>query len=181
MTYPKSPDDAERVEKLRSLGILDSAPDENFDRIVRLCRQIFDVEIATVSMVDEDRQWFKAVEGLGVCEIDRDAAFCNHTILGDAIFEVPDALADPQFATNPLVTGPPGIRYYAGAPIRFDDFALGALCLIDPSPRPPMGQRQREILGGLAGIVEREIRTQRILRESVSFLTGFSDIGQRIF
>ena len=177
MTYPKSPDDAERIAKLRSLGILDSSADENFDRIVRLCRQIFDVEIATVSMVDEERQWFKAVEGFGVCETDREASFCNHTILGDEIFEVPDALADPQFATNPLVTGPPGIRYYAGAPIRYDEFRLGALCLIDPSPRPPMGQTQREILSGLATIVEREIRTQRILRESVSFLTGFSDIG----
>ena len=171
MTYPKAENDEERVRILRSFGILDSSPDENFDRIVRLCRQVFGVEIATISMIDAERQWFKAVEGLGVCETDREAAFCNHTILGDAIFEVPNALEDPSFRNNPLVTGPPAIRYYAGAPIRFDDFKLGALCLIDPAPRPPMEERERRILSDLAAIVEREIRTQRLLRESASFLT----------
>ena len=175
MTYPKSEDDDYRVGKLRSLGILDSSPDENFDRIVRLCRQIFAVEIATISMVDADRQWFKAVEGLDVCETDREAAFCNFTIQGDSIFEVPDALADPNFSDNPLVTGPPGIRYYAGAPIRFENVKLGALCLIDPAPRSPMDQPNRQLLSDLAAIVEREIRTQRLLRESASLL---SDLPQ---
>ena len=174
MIYPKSDNEDERVQMLRSLGILDSSPDANFDRIVGLCRDIFGVKIATISMIDADRQWFKAVEGLDVCETDREAAFCNHTILGDAIFEVPDASADPDFRNNPLVTGAPHIRYYAGAPIRFDDFKLGALCLIDPAPRPPMKERERRILNDLASIVERELRMQRLLRESASFLSELS-------
>ncbi len=173
MNYPKTDDDDERVRILRSLGILDSSPDENFDRIVRLCRLIFDVEIATISMIDADRQWFKAVEGLGVCETDRELAFCNYTITiqDGSIFEVPDARLDPNFMNNPLVTGPPGIRYYAGVPIRYEDFRIGALCLIDPEPRPPMGERERGILGDLASVVEREIRVQRLLRDSAPYLT----------
>lgn len=171
MNYPKATDDAERVAALQSLGILDSARDENFDRIVRMCRSIFEVEIATISLVDEDRQWFKSVEGLDVCETDRESAFCNYTITGEGIFEVPDALEHPQLCTNALVTGAPFIRYYAGAPIVVDGHKLGALCLIDTVPHEPMADRQRSILIDLAAVVEREIRVQRLLRQSMALLT----------
>jgi GAF domain-containing protein len=171
MTYPKSLDDSERVAKLHSLGILDSSPDQNFDRIVRLCQDIFGVEIATISLVDSERQWFKSVVGLDVCETDRDVAFCNYTIMGDEIFEVTDALAHPDFAENALVTGPPHIRYYAGAPFAYDGFKMGAVCLIDSQPRAALDERERSILEGLAAVVQREIRVQRLLRESVAMLT----------
>lgn len=170
MAYPISPDDAERVAKLQSLGILDSSQDQNFDRIVRLCQDIFGVEVATISLVDSERQWFKSVVGLDVCETDRDVAFCNHTIMGNGIFEVTDAVAHPDFSTNALVTGPPHIRYYAGAPFAYDGFKLGAVCLIDTHPRDALDERGRAILTGLAAIVEREIRVQRMLRESVAML-----------
>lgn len=171
MTYPKAANDAERIEALHSLGILDSARDENFDRVVRLCKSIFGVEIVTISLVDEDRQWFKSVEGLDICETDRDLAFCNYTITGEGIFEVPDAYEHPQLSTNGLVTGAPFIRYYAGAPIGFDGHKLGALCLIDTVPHMPLDDRERRILSDLAEIVEREIRVQRLLRQSMALLT----------
>jgi GAF domain-containing protein len=172
MDFPKSADDEERISVLHSLGLLDSAADDNFDRVTRLCRRIFDVKIATISFVDEQRQWFKSVEGLDVCETDRDVAFCNYTILSDDIFEVPDATADPQFSSNPLVTGAPFIRYYAGAPIRFDGKRLGALCLIDLTAHEPLDHEQRSVLRDLADIVEREIKVQRLLRESMPLLAA---------
>ena len=172
MDFPKSADDEERISVLHSLGLLDSGADDNFDRVTRLCRRIFEVKIATISFVDEQRQWFKSVEGLDVCETDRDVAFCNYTILADDIFEVPDAIADPQFSSNPLVTGAPFIRYYAGAPIRFDGKRLGALCLIDLTAHEPLDQQQRSVLRDLADIVEREIKVQRLLRESMPLLAA---------
>ena len=171
MTFPRPDDDEERIAVLRELGILDTGPDENLQRIVHLCRLIFGVEISTVSLIDEARQWFKARDGLDACETSRDVAFCNYTILGDDIFEVPDALEHPDFKENPLVTGDPRIRFYAGAPIRFDGKRFGALCLIDSSPREPLDQRERSILIDLAAIVEREIRIQRMFRESMALLT----------
>ena len=171
MNFPVAFDEAERLNKLQSLGILDSSADQNFDRIVQLCQDIFDVEIATISLVDSERQWFKSVVGLDVCETDRDVAFCNYTIMGDDIFEVNDAATHPDFADNALVTGPPTIRYYAGAPFAFEGFRLGAVCLIDSHPRDPLDERGRAILKGLAAVVEREIRVQRMLRESLSMLT----------
>jgi hypothetical protein len=91
MTYPTDDNEQDRIATLQSLGILDSSPDPNFDRVVELCRDIFDVEIATISLVDTERQWFKAEVGLGSCETEREVAFCNYTIMGDDIFEVTDA------------------------------------------------------------------------------------------
>lgn len=171
MTFPRPDDDAERIEVLRSLGILDTSPDMNLQRVVELCRTIFGVEIATVSLVDEARQWFKARVGLDACETDRDVAFCNHTIMSDEIFEVPDALEHPDFKENAIVVGPPHIRFYAGAPIRYEGTRLGALCLIDSKPRAGLDERERKILIDLAAIVEREIRIQRMFRESLALLT----------
>lgn len=170
MTYPKAADDADRVAVLRSLALLDTGPDENLTRIVRLCRLIFGVPASNVSLVDEDRQWFKAVEGLDVCETDREVAFCNYTILGREVFEVCDARADDKFKDNPLVTGPPFQRYYAGAPIVYDGVRIGALCLIDFEPRPPLTDDQRAILMDLADMVVREIQVQRMLKESIALL-----------
>ena len=172
MSYPKADDDAERVAFLRGLSVLDTAPDVNLNRVVRLCRLIFGVPASNVSLVEEDRQWFKAVEGLDVCETDREVAFCNYTILHNEIFEVCDAAADPVFADNPLVTGPPYQRYYAGAPLIYDGVRIGALCLIDFEPRRPLTADQRAILLDLAEIVVREIRVQRLMRQSLARMSG---------
>lgn len=157
---------------LDSLSIMDTAPDENLDRVVELCRSIFHVPVALVSLIDEERQWFKSIQGLDVCETSRDVAFCNYTILADQIFEVLDATIDPRFSNNPLVTGDPFIRYYAGAPLVYDGIRLGSLCLIDFVPRAPLNPQERSILHSLASIVVREIRVQRLLRLAVSSLAS---------
>ena len=172
MTYPIAPDDAERVEFLRGLSILDSAPDASLDRIVELCTLVFGVPMSNVSLVDADRQWFKAEVGLGVCETSRDVAFCNYTIMGDEIFEVCDARNDPRFKDNDLVTGSPYIQYYAGAPLVLDGVHIGALCLIGDEPRPPLTDSQREVLVILAELVVHLIRTNRLMRQALGQLAS---------
>lgn len=172
--YPKPYNDEERVAFLEGLAILDTAPNEHFDRIVSLCRAIFGVEVSTISLVAQDRQWFRAVQGIEVCETDRELAFCNYTISQPAFFEVTDALEDERFATNALVVGAPYIRYYAGEPLVIDGMALGSLCLIDFVPRPPLDSRQRLILHDLAAMVVREIRVQRLLRQALPQIVDFA-------
>lgn len=125
-----------RIEKLNSLDILDTQAQERFDRLTRLARKMFNVPIALVSLVDENRQWFKSCFGLPVRETSRDVSFCGHAILGDDIFIINNALEDERFFDNPLVTGEPNIRFYAGVPLYFDELTkLGTLCIIDNKPR----------------------------------------------
>jgi GAF domain-containing protein len=174
MIYPISIDDARRVAFLNELAILDTHPDASLDRIVLQCRDVFDVETCLISLVDKDRQWFKSVVGLDVCETERDVAFCNYTILGDEVFEVCDASIHRDFYDNALVTGPPYIRYYAGAPIVYDGMALGSMCIIDSHPREPLTNIQRTVLTRFAEMVAREIRVQRLLRESVARVVSLS-------
>ena len=172
--YPRPENDEKRTAFLADLAILDTAPDENLDRIVAMLRGIFHVPVAVVSLVDEERQWFKSIQGLDVCETSRDVAFCNYTILSDEIFEVVDAAIDPRFASNALVTDEPHIRYYAGAPLVYDGMRLGSLCLIDFVPRDPLDEEQRRILHAFADMVIREIRVQRLLRIA---LASIADAG----
>ena len=133
MSFP--PNEAERLRRLRRFGILDTAPDPRFDRIARLAASLLDCPVALVSLVDERRQWFKARVGLDATETPREDAFCAHAILGDGLMVVPDATADQRFADNPLVTGEPNIRFYAGAPLWVaEGMAVGTLCVIDRKP-----------------------------------------------
>ena len=136
MSFPVGPDEEERLQALHRAGILDTARDPVFDALCEEARQAFGVPIALVSLVDRDRQWFKAEQGLGVCETSRDVAFCTYTILADEVFVVEDARAEARFRDNPLVTGPPFIRFYAGAPLIYRSrIRLGSFCLIDMEPR----------------------------------------------
>lgn len=148
-----------RLARLRALGVLDTGPEALFDALTRLAAEHAQVPIALVSLVDADRQWFKANQGLeGVQETPRDQAFCAHTILQDGLMEVPDAQADPRFASNPLVLGDPNIRFYAGAPIVLDDgLRLGTLCVIDREPRQ-LTAAQRAFLSDLAYIASETFR-----------------------
>ncbi|HDR9052697.1 sensor domain-containing diguanylate cyclase [Burkholderia vietnamiensis] len=153
----KPADETARLATLHSLSILDTPPEERFDRITRLARRLFDVPIAVVSLVDEDRQWFKSHPGLDAAQTSRDVSFCAHALLADDTMVVKDALNDDRFHDNPLVTGQPGIRFYAGRPLAAPNGApVGTLCLIDTRPRELCAD-ELALLGDLAHMTEREI------------------------
>ena len=158
---PAPVDEQERIAALHGLGVLDSAPEERFDRLTRLAKDRFKAPIALVSLVDTDRQWFKSVQGLDVSETARESAFCAHAILDDSILVIPDATTDPRFADNPLVTGAPDIRFYAGAPLTsVEGHALGTLCVIDTEARDWTDDDSRA-LRDLADTVESELNQAR--------------------
>ncbi|MGI9516952.1 MAG: response regulator [Pirellulaceae bacterium] len=153
---PDIENDFQRVAALHALQILDTPPEERFDRITRLAADIFQVPVALVSLVDANRQWFKSCHGLDVSETGRDISFCGHTIVQADTFIVENALEDPRFADNPLVTGDPYIRFYAGQPLSVDGLLVGTLCLIDRVPRS-FDDQQRRILRDLASIAATEL------------------------
>ncbi len=136
MPYVVHPRETDRLAALRSLEVLDTPPSAALDALVECARRTLNMPISLVSLVDDTRQWFKAVAGLPVSETSRDVAFCNHTIAGTGVFVVEDAAADPRFSNNPLVSGDPKIRFYAGAPLTIGSgHTLGSLCVIDREPR----------------------------------------------
>lgn len=147
-----------RLRALHSLEILDTEPEERFDRLTRMARRVFGVSTALVSLVDENRQWFKSKVGLEASETGRDISFCGHAILGHEIFVIENALEDERFADNPLVTGEPHIRFYAGVPLRYHDGStLGTLCIIDQSPRT-LDEQDLATFRDLAAMAEAELR-----------------------
>ena len=158
MLPPRKPDNERaRLASLHGLGILDTSPDDCFDRITRIAKRVFGVPIALISLVDEDRQWFKSRQGLAAMETPRDVSFCGHAILGADPLIIPDALEDERFRENPLVIGEPKIRFYAGCPLALPDGArVGTLCLIDQEPRE-MANDDKAMLCDLAAVVEREL------------------------
>ena len=158
---PLPADEQQRLDALRNLGILDTLTEERFDRLTRLARYATNVPIAVVCFVDQNRQWFKSRQGLDATETARDISFCGHTILRDEPLIVPDALEDSRFSDNPLVSGAPHIRFYAGHTIHAPEGArVGTLAIIDTQPRrlsPP----QHAALADLAAMVDVELSTAR--------------------
>ena len=157
---PLHPQEEVRQATLDALAILDTPPDREFDAITHAARAIFGCQIALVSLVDRDRQWFKSRCGLDASETSRDVAFCQHVIALDRPLVVPDTLRDIRFATNPLVTGDPHIRFYAGVPLRVvrpdgdgERYPVGTLCIIDDQPHD-FDSRQLDQLSELAGVIE---------------------------
>lgn len=154
--------DAERLQELRELLILDTPPEQRFDRIIQFAVDEFEVPIALLSLVDEERQWFKARVGVDVCETGRDVSFCAHAIHAPETMVVPDALLDPRFADNPLVTGAPFVRFYAGAPLEpKPGLRIGTLCLIDTKPRQ-LDEIDLRILGTLRDLAQGELLGQSV-------------------
>lgn len=150
-------DEASRLEALRALQLLDTPPEVRFDRVTSMAKDMFGVSIALISLVDHSRQWFKSRQGLDVTETPRAISFCGHAILQDDIFIVEDATRDARFAGNPLVTGAPHIRFYAGKPLySIDRKKVGTLCLIDSVPRA-LTEGERNCLHSLGAWAEREI------------------------
>lgn len=157
LTAPIPSNEPVRLATLRALRLLDTPGEEQFDRVTRVACRLFNVPIALVSLIDQNRQWFKSCIGLSVAETSRNISFCGHAILHDDVLVIPDARSDARFYDNPLVTGAPGIRFYAGQPLTASNGSkLGTLCVIDMQPRE-FRSDDRGLLRDLAQIVEREI------------------------
>lgn len=155
-------DEDDRLASLRSLGVLDTPPEENFDRTTRLAAALFKVPVALVSLVDMNRQWFKSRVGIDMTEGPRDTSFCAHAVAARAILVIPDALADDRFRDNPIVTGGPRVRFYAGAPLYLPDgHIVGTLCILDYRPRD-LTETERGLLADLAAMVESELARPRL-------------------
>ena len=154
---PRPIDEAVRQKALESLNILDTAPEERLDLITRMAQELFGVETCAISLIDNDRQWFKSRIGLAVEETSRSVAFCDHTIRQYDTMVIPDAHVDSRFQTNPLVTGDPHIRFYAGYPIEVaNGQPIGAFCIIDPKPRI-LTEKEKDLLRDLALIAQNEL------------------------
>ena len=164
--------EALRMEALRVLNILDTQPEERFDRLTRMAKRLFRVPIASVTLVDRDRQWFKSSVGLTERETPRSTSFCSHAILEDGVMLVPDAREDERFFDNPLVVGDPGIRFYAGYPLKVGPYNLGTLCVIDNKPRE-FDSDEIQLLRDLGELAEQELLA--VQQASTDHLTGISN------
>ncbi|MBF0218961.1 MAG: PAS domain S-box protein [Gammaproteobacteria bacterium] len=166
MQTPATPDNEnERLLALRNLSLLDTPPEPRFDRITRITKALFAVPITLVSLVDSERQWFKSRQGLDACETGRDISFCGHAILKDDLFIINDALNDARFADNPLVSGEPHIRFYAGAPLHAPGGErIGTLCLIDREPRE-LTAAQQTMLRDLGDSIEELLQHCELLAQ----------------
>lgn len=170
MEVEHSLEEKNRIKALHELEILDTPPEERFDRITKIAQIMFDVPIALVSLVDSNRQWFKSCAGLSARETPRSMSFCSHAILNEDIMTIEDATTDNRFSDNPLVTRDPFIRFYAGKPIRGqDNKMLGTLCIIDKKPRV-FSKADKSVLTDLANWVENEFKTS-ILTKSLKNTT----------
>jgi diguanylate cyclase (GGDEF)-like protein len=156
----RHPDETRRLKALRALQVLDTPIEERFERITRAARQMLRMPIAAISLIDEDRQWFKSIQGFDAAETPRDYSFCGHAVLGEGPFVVSDARQDERFADNPMVCEAPWIRFYAGHPVcDAKGLPLGTLCVADRKPRK-FGERELTVLASLARATEAELRTR---------------------
>jgi GAF domain-containing protein len=156
--------DRDRVAALQKYAILDTEPEQAFDDLTLLASFICKTPIASITLIDENRQWFKSTIGLNVSETPRDIAFCSVAIQQSDVMVVPDTLQDERFRNNPFVTAEPKIRFYAGAPlINEDGYALGTLCVVDKTPRE-FNDEQKEALKALSRLVLAQMEFRRNLQ-----------------
>ncbi|MBI3210793.1 MAG: ATP-binding protein [Candidatus Solibacter usitatus] len=173
-------DEAGRLRALRKYRILDTAPEQAFDDLTLIASQICGTPIALISLVDENRQWFKSRVGLEVTETARSVSFCTHAIQQNDTFLVPDALEDPRFRDSPLVQGDPRIRFYAGKPLMTrDGFAVGTICVIDHHPRT-LTANQQAALDALQRQAEAQLELRRNIEELRVAIEGIETLGALI-
>jgi signal transduction histidine kinase len=165
---PIPDNEKDRINRLKLYRILDTPPEDAFDRVTRIVAETIDVPIALVSLIDGERQWFKSKYGLDAAWASRDDGFCAHTIMTDGLLEVEDARLDARFSGNPMVVNDPSIRFYAGAPLKAPGgLNIGTLCALDRKPRKLTG-KQRQLLSDLADIVIDELELRAALRRAMS-------------
>lgn len=175
---PRPLDEAERIEVLEAFHILDTAPEKATDDLAELAADIAGTPIALVSLVDHSRQWFKACFGLGTRETPREHSFCAWCVFDQQRLVVPDATRDPRFVDNPLVTGPPHIRFYAGFPLITEDgYCLGSLCVIDRVPRE-LDEDVARRLTQLAEITVAQLETRRMAGALAAALERVEVLGR---
>ncbi len=182
MVITKPANEEARLIALDKYAILDTDPEQSFDELTLLASYVCKTPIALISLVDEDRQWFKSRVGMAASETSRDIAFCSTAILQSDVFVVPDALADERYRDNPLVVSDPHIRFYAGAPlINEDGYALGTLCVVDRAPRE-LAPEQKDALKALGRLVLAQLEFRRnliLLKEALSDRTKEEHERQR--
>lgn len=183
--YPKPENEGARLSTLRSLNILDTEPEERFDRYTRLCTKLFNVPIALVSLVDSERQWFKSRQGVESQETDRRTSFCTRVVLDGAPLVVEDTFEDARFVQCPLVIKPPSVRFYAGYPLfHSDGVCLGSLCLMDNRPRS-FPRCDLDALHDMATMVERELSAIHLATTceltQMSNRRGFISLAHQVF
>lgn len=179
MKAPARPaNEANRLANLDRLSILYSPAEERFDRITRIARRVFDAPVALISFISEDKQWIKSNQGFSATETSRDISFCSHAILRGEPLVIQNAAKDPNFAENPLVTSSPGIRFYAGCPIKYEDTSLGTLCVIDMVPRE-FKPSDVDALRSLAGWVENELKLKRMSVAQMELLSKLNSSERR--
>lgn len=156
-SYPAPANEARRLAALAATRLMDTPEEQVFDRVTWLASQVTECPMALLTLLSGQRQWFKSRTGLEARETPREVAFCSHTIMQDGLFMVEDAASDPRFAANPLVTGEPHIRFYAGYPVLdANGMALGSLCVLDREPRR-LRERELRALRELAAIASDEV------------------------
>lgn len=172
--------ESERLKALHQYKILDTDPEQAFDDLALIASQICGTPIALITLIDADRQWFKAHIGTAVQETARSLSFCSHAIEHEGLFTVPDATLDPRFRDNPLVKGEPHIRFYAGSPLASrDGYALGTLCVVDFVPRT-LTPAQNEALTALKRQVSAQLELRRNLDELRLAIEGLENLGAMI-
>ncbi|MEM6507519.1 MAG: histidine kinase dimerization/phospho-acceptor domain-containing protein, partial [Planctomycetota bacterium] len=176
---PLPKDEASRLETLISCRVLDTEPEERFDDLTALASRLCQTPVALVSLVDEDRQWFKSRYGMDAEQTPRDQAFCGYAILQEETIIIPDATKDPRVADSPLVVGEPGIRYYAGVPLRLsNNAAVGTLCVFDTRPRDEVDPNQIKDLEVIAKQVTAQLELNRVNGQLSASLLGVRKASQ---
>lgn len=175
MKAPLPKNETQRLKVLWQYDVLDTVPEAVFDDLTDLAAHICEAPIALISLVDENRQWFKSRVGLSAKETSRDVSFCAHAILQNGLFVISDATKDPRFKRNPIVTGPPHVRFYAGVPLKTPDgYALGTLCVLDKKPKQLRAEQKRALM-----VLARHVETQLELRRHAKELAEARKHGDR--
>lgn len=179
LPYPTPVNEAQRAAAVERSGLLDTLPEERFDRLTWLAAHVLEMPVALLTLLTPTRQWFKSHHGIDVSETPREWAFCNYTIMQKGVFAIADLTLDQRFTDNPIVNGPPAMRFYAGAALTDrQGYTLGSLCIMDRKPRT-LDDDQRKLLSTLAAITSDEIKLSVSERELQWSRSQLAEIASR--